>query len=87
MNTLGYIGSLLLAFCALPETLRSYRTKTCSIGWGMLLMWLVGEILTLVYVVWKSSEVSLVPLLANYSVNIAMIVIMCYYKGVGNAKK
>lgn len=77
MELIGYIGSILLAFCAIPQAVSSYKNKSSEgITWGLLLMWLAGEILTLIYVIPKMDW----PLLFNYTTNIILISIIVYYK-------
>ena len=77
METIGWIGSILLAFCGLPQAIESYKTK-CSDGltWGFLFMWLSGEILTFLYVLPKLD----LPLIFNYSANIIFLIIILYFK-------
>ena len=77
METLGWIGSILLAFCGLPQAIESYKQK-CSHGltWGFILMWFSGELLTLAYVIPKLD----LPLLFNYVTNIIFLSIIIYYK-------
>lgn len=77
METLGWIGSLLLAFCGLPQAWDSYRTKQSSgITWGMITMWLAGECLTLAYV-WPTMAL---PLIVNYTANILCLLVIIFYK-------
>lgn len=70
------IGSLLLAFCGLPETYKCYREKKCSLGWPMLLMWLIGELLLIIYAI----QIKQYALLTNYIINLVFIAILIYYK-------
>jgi uncharacterized protein with PQ loop repeat len=70
------IGSLLLAFCGVPEVYRSYKEKKCSIGWAMLLMWLLGEILLIIFAL-QTSQYSL---LINYLANCGLIAVLLRYK-------
>ena len=77
MNKLGWVGAILLSFCAVPEVIRSLRTETCSLSWGLLMMWGLGELLTLISVIY------LVPtgwLILNYSVNLVCITILVRFK-------
>ena len=76
MYVFGYIGSFLCAACGIPEAFRSIRLKSCSVGWGFLLTWLVGELCLLSY----NFELLSVPLFFNYVINIICILIMIYYK-------
>lgn len=77
LEIVGWVGSMLLAFCALPQAVESWRTKSSrGVTWGLLWMWGLGEVLTFVYV-WPKMEV---PLLFNYSVNIVLLGVIVYYK-------
>lgn len=77
METIGWIGSLLLAFCGLPQALESWRTKSSNgITWGFLLMWSFGELFTIIYVIPKLDW----PLLFNYSANLVFLAVIAYYK-------
>jgi uncharacterized protein with PQ loop repeat len=73
----GWLGSILLAFCGLPQAVDSFRRKSSEgVTWGLLGMWGLGEVLTLAYVVPKLEW----PLLFNYSMNIIFISVITYYK-------
>lgn len=77
MENIGWIGSILLAFCGLPQAIESYKTKSSTgLTWGFILMWLIGEICTLAYVAPKMD----LPLLFNYSANILFLSIILWYK-------
>lgn len=77
METIGWIGSLLLAFCGLPQAWESYKTKNSDgLTWSFLLMWGVGEIFTIIYIIPKWHW----PLIFNYTANIIFISIIVYYK-------
>lgn len=77
METIGWIGGILLAFCGLPQAWESYKTKNSEgLTWGFLIMWGVGELFTIVYVIPKWHW----PLIFNYTANIIFISIIVYYK-------
>lgn len=76
LNTIGWIGAALLSLCGIPEAYRSWKLKSCSIGWGFLSMWGIGEVLLLIYILPKWD----LPLIVNYLLNILCIIILCYYK-------
>ena len=76
MDLIGYVSGILLALCGLPEALRSIKNKRCDIGWGLLLMWLGGELGLLIYEL-KTMDI---PRLINYSCNILFISVMIWYK-------
>ena len=77
METIGWIGSILLAFCGLPQAIESYRTKNSDgLTWGFLGMWGMGEIFTIIYILPKWHW----PLIFNYTANIIFLSIIIYYK-------
>ena len=76
-NILGWLGSVCLAICGIPQAIQSYRDKhSHGISWGFLLLWTFGEIFALAYVYDKLD----LPLLVNYGSNILIVGIMLYYK-------
>ena len=77
METIGWIGSILLAFCGLPQAWESYKTKSSAgLTWGFIGMWLIGELLTVIYIIPQM----VLPLLFNYTANIIFVSIIVYYK-------
>ena len=77
MEIIGYIGSIMLAICGLPQAIESFKTKSSEgLTWGFLGLWFFGEIFTFVYVLPKMDF----PLLINYSVNIIFLGIILYFK-------
>jgi uncharacterized protein with PQ loop repeat len=77
MELIGYIGSIMLAFCGLPQAIESFKTKSSEgLTWGFLALWFFGEILTFAYVLPKMD----LPLLINYSANIIFLLIILYFK-------
>lgn len=77
MELIGWIGGILLAFCGLPQAVESYKTKNSDgLTWGFLIMWGVGELFTIVYIIPKWHW----PLIFNYTANIIFISIIVYYK-------
>lgn len=80
METIGWLGASLLAFCGLPELYYAITTGTTGLSWAFLLMWFFGEAFALAYVIHKSKKVRLLPLLFNYGCNLICISILMYYK-------
>jgi uncharacterized protein with PQ loop repeat len=77
MEYIGWIGSILLAFCGLPQAIESFKTKNSDgLTWGFLIMWGVGELFTIIYIIPKWHW----PLIFNYTANIIFISIIVYYK-------
>lgn len=77
MENIGWIGSILLAFCGLPQAIESFKTKSSAgLTWGFILMWFIGELATFIYIIPKMD----LPLLFNYSANIIFLIIIIYFK-------
>jgi len=77
MENLGWIGSILLAFCGLPQCIDSIKSgNSKGLNWGFLLMWFFGEIFTFYYV---ANNIDL-PLILNYGANIIFLIIIIKYK-------
>lgn len=76
IESFGFIGGIMLSICSVPEAIKSYREKKCDIGWGMLLLWLGGEIGLLVYEV----KTMALPRLINYFLNLLCILVLVFYK-------
>jgi uncharacterized protein with PQ loop repeat len=80
---IGWIGSFMLAICAVPQAYKSYVDKhSDGISWYFLLLWLFGEVFLLIYVINKLD----IPLIINYLCNIFIVVVILYYKIKGGKK-
>jgi len=74
---MGWIGSLCLSICGLPQAWMSFKEKSSEgISWGFLLLWGFGELFGIAYVVDKADA----PLIVNYATNILIIGVILYYK-------
>jgi len=74
---LGWLGSICLAICGVPQAWMSYKEKhSHGISWAFLLLWAFGEVFALAYVYDKLD----LPLLLNYSVNILILAVILYFK-------
>ena len=77
LENIGWLGSILLAFCGLPQAIESIKTKSSEgLTWGFIGMWFIGEICTFIYILPTLN----LPLLFNYSANIIFLSIIIYYK-------
>jgi uncharacterized protein with PQ loop repeat len=77
MEIIGWIGSMMLALCAVPQAIQSFRQKhSRGISSWMIGLWFAGEVLTAAYVLPKQDY----PLLLNYAVNIGCLVVIGWYK-------
>ena len=80
---LGWIGASLFAFCAVPQVLKTWRTKRAGgLSWLFLLFWFGGEILTFIYLVVDDiiESISHVPLYINYGLNTVLVLYLLYAK-------
>ena len=77
MDILGWIGSILLAVCGAPEAYNAIKNKTSSLSWAFLALWGFGEVFVFIPVLFKIKSPFLI---LNYSLNIAFISIIVYYK-------
>lgn len=76
-ENLAWVGSILLALCAIPQAFMSYRNgHSDGISWGFVLLWFFGEVFTIGYVIKESA----VPLIVNYAANILFLLIIIRYK-------
>lgn len=77
IDIVGYVGAACLALCAAPQAIKSFKDKrTVGISIWFLLLWYVGEILTLIYIVSTTMQI---PLVINYIFNIVCITIIIFY--------
>ena len=77
IEIIGSIGALLMSLCGFPELIKSFRLKKCDVGWGMLLMWGVGEIALTWYVIVTNPDIIL---LVNYIFNVLIVLGLVYWK-------
>lgn len=72
----AYIGSIMLAVCALPEAYSSWKKGRNDNSWSFLLLWFFGEVFTLIYVLYNKD----IPLILNYGLNLIFISVILKYK-------
>lgn len=81
LELIGWIGSICFAVSAAPQALKSVQDgHSEGIAVGMLILWFIGEICSLVYV-WPKKHV---PLIANYTLNFIFLVVIIWFKIVGH---
>lgn len=74
-ETIGWVGNIIFAICGVPQVIKTFRTKSAKdLSALFLWLWLVGELLTFVYIVVGDYETGIVhfPLYFNYIVNVFM---------------
>ncbi len=80
---IGWIGAALFAICALPQAVKTFKTKQAGdLSWMFLLFWLFGEIFTFIYVIIDDIKLKTThyPLYINYVVNIVLVFYLLYAK-------
>lgn len=85
VDILGYIASFLFASCAAPQAYKSYKDgHSNGLSHTFLWLWFTGEILAIVYVLFKYVWDG--PLMFNYLLNFTFLLILMYYKYRGENK-
>ncbi len=80
---IGWLGAFLFAICALPQVIKTWKTKKAGdLSWMFLLFWLFGEILTFLYIIIDDIllKITHFPLYLNYSFNIILVLYLIYAK-------
>jgi len=86
IEQIGYVGGLMLAFCAVPQVYQCVKTGNADgLSKGFLLLWLGGEILMQIYVITKHGFD--MPLLINYWFNTLLCLIIGKYMFFPRIKK
>ena len=75
IDIIGIIGSFLLAFCSIPLAYSAIKYKFDFTNRSFLWIWFTGECLVSIY----AFNYEIWILLANYMVNIIMIIITLWY--------
>lgn len=82
-ETIGWIGNILFAICAIPQVIKTFRTKrTADLSVLFLWLWFVGELLTFIYIFVGDLEANTLhlPLYFNYIINIILATFLVYAK-------
>jgi len=75
-EVVGWLGSLMLATCALPLAIEAYKNKRIALNRAFFHLWLWGEVLVCAYLLHQGPS----PLLINYTVNIICLLIVGRYR-------
>lgn len=77
LKIIGWLGAQLLAWCAAPAAIQVLSQGHANGYSGMFIaMWLLGEILCLIYVYFSYKDK---PLMLNYLLNIVFISVIVYH--------
>lgn len=80
---IGWIGAFLFAICAVPQAIKTWRTKKAGdISWLFLFFWLFGEIFTSAYIITDDYllKITHFPLYVNYIFNTILVLYLIYAK-------
>jgi uncharacterized protein with PQ loop repeat len=77
MEIVGWLGSVMLSICGLPQAIECYKKKNSDgISWMFILLWLFGEIFALIYAV----HIKETPIVFNCALNSVIVFVIFYYK-------
>jgi uncharacterized protein with PQ loop repeat len=77
MEIIGWIGATAFTFCAVPQAYKSFKDgHSDGLSLYYLLLWLIGEIFTIIYVVPQGK----LPLTMNYIGNLIVLIVILKYK-------
>lgn len=77
ITIMGWIGSLCFAVCAVPPAYLAWKQKSTPLDWGLLSLWFIGELFTLLYVLITTQDIIL---LTNYVANFLCLLVIIRYK-------
>ena len=83
IDTIGCIGSFLLAMCGVPQVIKTFRTKSADdLSWFFIVMWLGGEAATFAYLIANNFATGnfQVPLYLNYGFNLLVVCLLLFGK-------
>ncbi len=79
----GWAGAFLFTVCAVPQVIKTWRTKKAEdLSMLFLLFWLGGEILTMFYIIVDDVllKITHFPLYLNYIFNTILVLYLIYVK-------
>jgi uncharacterized protein with PQ loop repeat len=80
---IGWIGAFLFAICAVPQVVKTWRTKKAGdLSMLFLVFWLLGELLTFTYIIIDDVLLGIThfPLYLNYFFNTLLVLYLIYAK-------
>lgn len=77
-KTIGYISTICLVLCGLPELYDGIKTGQVGASWGLLGLWFAGEVFGLLYTI----PLKKIPLILNYALNTFIVgAVLCVKYG------
>ena len=77
LDILGWASTICFSLCALPEVIHARKHNRVGLTWGLLILWLVGELCIIVPI---AIENPIPYLLVNYGINIAFLIYLIKVK-------
>ncbi len=87
---MGWIGAALFAICALPQAIKTFKTKKADdLSFIFLILWYLGEIFTFFYLIFDDIKNNTYhyPLYVNYIFNILIVTYLLYAKKIYKQSK
>lgn len=85
MKLLGWLGAVFLAFCGMPQAIKSVKDgHAYGLDRKFLLLWTGGEIFTLIAVL---GDIPVKYLIFNYGMNLIFLLVIWFYKIFPRRKK
>jgi len=82
-NIFGWLGAFLFAICAIPQVIKTWKSKKADdLSMFFLLFWLGGEIFTMFYILADDMSLGIThfPLYINYIFNTILVLYLIYAK-------
>ena len=80
-SILGLLGGIITTIAGVPQIIQMIRTKqTADLNWTMVMLWLIGLTLTLIYGISINQLPIIVPTVLSLLTTIIMIAIKFYYE-------
>lgn len=77
IELIGWTSSIFLAICSFPQMLLSLKQgHSKGLSWWFLILWSVGELFGLIYVL----PLGKLPLILNYFANVVFMSVIMKYK-------
>lgn len=80
---IGWVGAFLFAICAVPQVVKTWKTKKAGdLSMLFLVFWLFGELLTFAYIIIDDVLLGIThfPLYLNYFFNTLLVLYLIYAK-------
>lgn len=73
---IGWLSSVCLILCGIPLALDAYKSGQSNINNIFFSLWLSGEVFGVIHTI----NIGDYPLVANYSINLLILLVVLYYK-------